>query len=141
MTMKPLRKMAARLPEAATRPLAHAVMALGPVAMCGAGGAKPESWWLPAGFLATVIAIQWAWRSGRDRGRGEAYHAAFNVAASDGTIEFSLVPSREQQEWYAAAKAATAALREIAERDHSGDVNKMVPDHVPDAGKKEKPHV
>ena len=59
MTMQRLRRLAARLPEAGIRPLAHAVMALGPVAMCGAGGAGTESWWLPAGFLATVIAIQW----------------------------------------------------------------------------------
>lgn len=109
MTMKRLRKIAARLPEAATRPLAHAVMALGPVAMCGAGGAKPESWWLPAGFMATVIAIQWAWQSGRDAGGADA------------------------------CRHLTTALRSVA-RDHSGDVNEMVPDHIPDVGKKEEPH-
>ncbi len=125
MTMKRLRKLAASLPAAVIRAGAHTMTALAAGTMCALGGTKQETWWFPIGLGMTVIAIQWAWLSGRDTGRADAYRHTITTAAEGGVVEFSITPSREQQEWSAAAKAATAALREITGRDHVPDAGKM----------------
>lgn len=125
MTMQRLRKIATSLPAHVIRAGAHTAIALGAGAMCAVGGANPESWWFPVGLAATVSGIQWAWLSGRDAGRAEAYGHVMTTAIDGGEIQFSLTPSREQREWAAAAREATDALREVAR------------DHIPDAGKME----
>lgn len=124
MTMKRLRKLAARLPATVIRAGAHTTIALGAGTMCALGGANPESWWFSVGLAVTVVSIQWAWQSGRDAGRAEAYGHVMTTAIDGGEIQFSLTPSREQREWAAAALAATAALRDVA-RDHTPAAGKM----------------
>lgn len=128
MTMQRLRKLAASLPATVIRAGAHTTIALGAGAMCAVGGANPKSWWFPVGLAATVFGIQWAWLSGRDAGRAEAYGHVMTTAAEGGVVEFSITPSREQMAWAESVTRATAAMQAIADRDH-----------IPDAGKMEAP--